>query len=408
LGTAIEFDFYRVIKKISNFSKIVLIVAVVVSATPSFAKAGKRSSAAKIASRVTPNKIAITPITKNGETTEVVELGNLPAITLVEPHEGGLSQAQTEELSKVRVSLLRKILIGLGALKSNDPVLVTDDAVTVTNRASAPSEVDEIDQFQEAVNSSAWTGSSQEQLVRFRLQRDRAVALVKFAWDAVVISTKVSVAEFWRDRHDTDGAREFGFTIIIRGEFQIGMGNVAVMKNIARAIDIGFDFGAKEVVIRRSVRKESMGDGVALSTGPKAEFLPYRANLSDKEHDSEGRPITDKFHVEGLSLYPPAVPGVSVAAQKYPGYYSVGVLGSGNVFELYMPWIPLYLANTLNKFEADYTVTRVSIRPGNLMRLSVKAVKLWFAGKESQQKFLDDTLPESDKLENAGQCVSNF
>ncbi len=335
-------------------------------AVPQFVKAETRNL---------PRTVRVTPIERDGQILNLVEVGELPSFALEDPSENerGLNREQRQKLAEVRRDILRKTLIGLVSVRSESPVLVSDQSVTTIGTKTAPSQVDVIDQFQKVVHSRDWTGDTKRDLVGLRNLRVRATAIVAFVWEAVVRSTIVSGKEFYNDGKTTKGAREFGFSTVIRGEFQVGMGNINMMKTVARGLNVGYDFATKELVIRRVVRTESMSGGVALSTGPKIEIQGYRASLDAQERMEKGH------HIHGQSWYPPAIPGLSFAAEKFPGFSSVGLLLSGNVFEWFMPFLPLYAANTVNQFDAEYSLRRISLRPSSAVHFTVNKVKSWMS-----------------------------
>jgi hypothetical protein len=336
---------------------------------------GVAPHSAQAVTKKIPGSVRVTPIERDGQILNLVEVGDLPSFALVDPTEDerGLTQEQKQELSETRRDILRKTLVGLVYASGESPVLVTENSVVVEDLKATRSEVDVVDNFQKAVNSQSWTGDITEEIAGYRRLRERAAAVIAFVWEAVVGSTIRTGKEFYEDGRHTKGYKEFGFTVVIRGEFQVGMGNINMMKNVARGVDVGFDFATKELVLRKVVRTESMDGGVALSTGPKIELRGYRASLEAQDKIENGH------HIHGKSWYPPAIPGVSFAAEKFTGYASAGLLLSGNVFEWFMPFLPLYAANTVNEFDADYTLKRISVRPSYAVKFTVGKVKDWMS-----------------------------
>jgi hypothetical protein len=353
---------------LSTLSKALLFTVLLLGVAPHSAKA---------VTKKIPRSVRVTPIERDGQMLNLIEVGELPSFAVEDPTEiePGLNREQKQELSEARRDILRKTLVALINARGESPVLVADNSITLDNVKADRSQFDVVDNFQTVVDSRSWTGDTAAHLAGLRNLRERAAAIINFVWEAVVRSTLRTGKEFYKDGRATKGYKEFGFSFVLRGEFQVGMGHVSMMKNVARGIDVGYDFATKELVLRKVVRTESMSDGVALSTGPKIEMRGYRASLEALDR------IDSAHHMHGKSWYPPAIPGVSFAAETFPGYASAGLLLSGNVFELFMPFLPLYAANTVNEFDADYSIRRISMRPSSAIQFTVRKVKEWMSGR---------------------------
>ena len=99
-------------------------------------------------------------------------------------------------------------------------------------------------------------------------------------------------------------------------------------------ISIGYSKAIGRIVFRKGYRKESMGEGMAMSVGVKVEVRFYR------RHEGAVR-------IEGSSWYPPFIPIMSLVADSSPGYSSEGIAFGFNVADV----IPgTYLMNTVNRF----------------------------------------------------------
>ena len=318
-----------------------------------------------------PNIVQIRSSIVNGENVDIVKVSNLPEFSVrAELADESLSQADKEKLSEVRRDILDKTVTGLVLGTSELPMLVGDNTVIKASVAGEKDQADIFSSFREGVSIKKVEGESEQASKKRKTLRERAAAIVGFLNENILRSTYRAGKDFVHDSKQTKGFREFGISLVFRGELQIGAGKTNFMKTVARGLDIGYDIKSRELVIRTIKRKEKMDGGTALALGPKMELRAYRANLDVQEH------LSGEGHVHGKTWYPPAPPLVTFASESYPGYHSFGTALAFNVFDVV---IPTFLFNTVNEFDADYHVRRISLSPFSYVRLTVGAVRNWFS-----------------------------
>ena len=83
---------------------------------------------------------------------------------------------------------------------------------------------------------------------------------------------------------------------------------------------------------------------------------------------------------------------LTFASESYPGYHSVGTAIAFNVFDVV---VPTYLFNTVNEFDADYAVRRISLSPVKYIGITVIAVRNWLKNQKAQ---LHQAVSFSDEL----------
>ncbi len=319
-----------------------------------------------------PDLVEIRPSIIDGLNVDIIKIGNLPEFAVrAELADTSFTQADKEKLSRIRRDILDKTVTGLVLGASELPMLIDDDKVIKAKNVIAATEVqvDLFDSLRAGIQIKRAEGETALITKKRKTLREGAAAAVGFLNENILASTYRAGKGFVSDSKGTKGFREFGISLVFRGELQIGAGKTNIMKTIARGLDIGYDIKSKELVIRTTKRHEKMDGGTAMALGPKMELRAYRANLDVQEH------LSGEGHVHGKTWYPPAPPLLTFASESFPGYHSVGTALAFNVFDVV---VPTYLFNTVNEFDADYQVRRISLRPSSLARLTVAAVRNFF------------------------------
>lgn len=347
-----------------------------------------------------PDLVQIRPGVIDGLNVDIVKVGQLPVFSVrAELADSSFTQADKVKLAEIRRDILDKTVTGLVLGASEHPMLIDDDKVIKIKKSEVSSEFksDILESFREGISAKPVLGESALAVKKRKTLRERSAAIIGFLNENILKSTYRAGKSFVHDSKGTKGFREFGLSMVFRGELQIGAGKTNIMKTVARGIDIGYDIKSKELVIRMVKRHEKMDGGTAMALGPKMELRAYRANLDVQEH------LSGEGHVHGKTWYPPAPPLVTFATESFPGYHSVGTALAFNVFDVV---VPTYLFNTVNEFDADYRVKRISLSPSRYMRLTVAAVKsgLGSAAKLSD-RWMNKTLGAGP---SANQCRAIF
>lgn len=315
-----------------------------------------------------PDLVQIQPGQINGEAVDIVRVGNLPEFAVrAELRAENLSQGEKEKLSEIRRDILDKVVTGLLLGASELPMTVSDESVIKVSSNKQTDSLDFFNAFRIGVLAKKINGESEQVEKQRKTLRERAASLIAFLNENILRSTYKAGKDFVHDTKGTKGYKEFGISLVFRGELQIGAGKTNIMRTIARGVDIGYDIKSKELVIRTVKRKEKMDGGTAMALGPKMELRAYRANLDVQEHAS------NEGHVHGRTWYPPAPPLLTFASESFPGYHSVGTALAFNVFDVV---VPTFLFNTVNEFDADYQVKRVSLSPTVYLRKALAALRL--------------------------------
>lgn len=320
----------------------------------------------------------------NGGPVDFVKAGNLP--------EFAVRAEQSQQVKAVRRDILSKVInaIALGAGKG--PMNISDTAAVQTVIKSQAlgdlQVVDALQDIREGLTAADQPIPERQSNTRKTL-RQRAAAFIAFLNEAVIQSTRRAGQDFVSESRRSQGFREFGLSFVLRGELQIGVGKSNVMRTISRGLDIGYDFKSRELVLRTVRRHEHMDGGTAMALGPKIELRAYRANLEAQEH------LNSIGHVHGKTWYPPAPPLLTFATESFPGYHSVGTAFALNVFDAV---VPTYLFNTVNEFDADYRVRRISLSPTTYLKASVRKVGRW----------MRSLVANTSVRSSAGQCRAIF
>lgn len=372
--------------KLKTFKSMLTAVAVFVLFMGSAQATENASGNISITEVKNPDLVQIRPSIVNGHNVDIVKVGNLPEFSIrAELPEESLSQANKEKLSEIRRDILDKTVTGLVLGASELPMLIDDDKVVKASNVKIATKVqsDFFDTFRAGITAKKVDGESEVEAKKRKTFREKTAAVIAFLNENILQSTYRAGKSFVSDSKATKGFREFGLSVVIRGEFQVGAGKVNVMRTLARGLDIGYDIKSKELVIRTVKRHEKMDGGTAMALGPKMELRAYRANLDVQEH------LSGEGHVHGKTWYPPAPPLVTFASESYPGYHSIGTAFALNVFDVV---VPTYLFNTVNEFDADYRVRRISLSPVKYVRLTVAAVRTFIASQieESSRGFLGE------------------
>lgn len=190
----------------------------------------------------------------------------------------------------------------------------------------------------------------------YRNKTSKLKAFLRMMNEAVILSTFKSIKQHSENRtYIRKYSNEVGIQIVFKAEFQFGMGDVNITKNLPITLNIGYRKDTGEVLISVEQRSERMDAGTAFSAGLKVELKKYsKVNVPED--------IADNFSNVGTTWYPPSIPMLSFVGDSSPVRNAAGIVFGINLADL----IPgLYFINTSNNY-SDRKIYSKSIKIPNV------------------------------------------
>ncbi len=217
-------------------------------------------------------------------------------------------------------------------------------------------------------------GLDSTNLVTYRSKNSKLKSFLKMLNEAVLLSTFKSIKHHSESRtYMKKHSNEVGISIVFKAEFQFGIGDFNITKNLPININIGYKRDTREVIVSVGQRVERMNAGTAFSAGVKLELKKY-SSINSPE---------DTIADVGTAWYPPSIPVLSMVGDSSPRTHATGVVFGLNVADL----VPgLYFLNTVNAY---------SDRKLYVKHIKLPDVKGWFGKMMNSLRSIGTSSPEA-------------
>jgi len=208
-------------------------------------------------------------------------------------------------------------------------------------------------------------------------RRERMRLFLTFIRNSTIVSFIRASKDFARDfKQFKSNLNEFGFEVGFRFDLQIGVGRLAMTKNLPVRMRFGYNWIRRELIIESAIRKEKMADGFSVQGGARAEFRIYQ------RYTNVNAELQRTSEQKGQGWYPPGTPALPVLPalsfvwDKTSDYHSQGVSVGFNAADYVFQ---SYIMNTVNDYvESTRTVLRFSFsRRSSRVAGSSRLSPLW-------------------------------
>lgn len=216
-----------------------------------------------------------------------------------------------------------------------------------------------------------------QNVITYRNKTSKLKAFLRMMNEAVILSTFKSIQQHSENRkYVRKYSNEVGIQIVFKAEFQFGVGDINITKNLPITFNIGYRRDTGEVLISVEQRSERMDAGTAFSAGVKFELKKYsKVNVPED--------LAASISNVGTTWYPPSIPMLSFVGDSSPTRNAAGIVFGINLADL----IPgLYFINTSNNY-FDRKVYSKSIKIPN--------VKGWVSKLMASMKSFNISSPGS-------------